>query len=98
MVDDLIEEKDRAKDAGDVKLFLECMDRLIKMHDINGKASRVYSEKVEHSGNGGVPLSWALLTPDEIEREVIRRMQGTVPTVHPPESRKKSGKNVERKA
>jgi len=98
MVDDLLEEKDRAKLKGDTKLFLECMDRLIKMHDINGKASRVYSEKVEHSGNAAAPLAWAILTPDEIEREVLQRVNGPTAAVQPPESRKKPGKDVERKA
>lgn len=98
MVSDLLEEKDRAKQAGDTKLFLECMDRLIKMHDINGKASRVYSEKVEHSGNAAAPLAWAILTPEEIEREVLQRVNGPAASVQPPESRKKPGKNVEREA
>jgi hypothetical protein len=57
LVKDLEEQKAAAKKEGDRKLELEVTDRLIKMHDINGKGSGVYREKVEHGG----AVSWKQL-------------------------------------
>jgi hypothetical protein len=71
LVQDLIEQKAAAKKEGDRKLELEVTDRLIKMHDINGKGSGVYREKVEHSGNVE-----SMMSDEEVERrarEILER-------------------------
>lgn len=74
-LDDLIEQKALARAEGNRKLELDITLALIKLHDIDGKASGVYREKVEMSGKDGGPLAVIQAMSDE---EVIRRANAVI--------------------
>ena len=48
--DDLESQKGRAREAEDARLELLISREIIRLHDIDGRASGVYREKVEHTG------------------------------------------------
>lgn len=55
--EDLWKQKESARTNKRPELELKITREIIRLHDIDGKASGVYREKVEHSGKIELPLS-----------------------------------------
>lgn len=71
---DLESQKSQARDEKNYRLLLDITKEQIRLHDISGKASGVYREKVEHSGSVDVQVN--TMTDEEIERrarEILQR-------------------------
>jgi hypothetical protein len=64
--DDLESQKGRAREAEDARLELLISREIIRLHDIDGRASGVYREKLEHTGS----VKIGAMTDAEIEREI----------------------------
>lgn len=73
--DDLWDQKQVAHDAGDFERELKVTREIIRLHDIDGKASGVYREKVEHSGEMSAAVRMVSGMSDE---EVIARAKRAI--------------------